>query len=116
VLDCQTCDTPNLKDFAAAPDDYDCIIFDEGSWEVLYHNKLLFQAGPKPVMLGQTRTNVYAYKVLVYMVPMIICSNQFFRGCKDAEVLHYVQNNIIYHKVTGPCWHDPRDTVQADFF
>ena len=56
---------------------FDSIVFDEASHEQVLANKMLFQAGPWPVSLGQSACGQHAYELDVYGVPMILCSNDF---------------------------------------
>ena len=52
-------------------------LFDEANHEQVLCNKMLFQAGPWPVTLGQSACGQHAYDLDVYGVPMILCSNDF---------------------------------------
>ena len=54
-----------------------CIVFDEISAEQVLANKLVFQAGPWPVTLGQSACGQHAYSLDLYALPMICCSNDF---------------------------------------
>ena len=47
---------------------------------MVYENKLLFQAGYKPINLGQSATNCLAYNVYAYCSPMMVCTNNFYDG------------------------------------
>jgi len=113
VLNCQGVDAPALKDYMKTRAQWRAILYDEGNWSLVFRNKLLFQAGPKAVMLGQSPTGQYCYNVFVYMVPMIVCSNEFFKDC-PAEAREYLEENISFVKVTQPCWVEDDDDVQEE--
>ena len=102
-VNCQNITAPNLLSWRRQSDQYSAILFDEGSWKLIFENKMLFQAGPASVDLGQSATNCNAYKVFVFAVPMIICSNQFWKDIDDAGK-QYLASNIIYLPVTSPCY------------
>jgi hypothetical protein len=103
VVDCQGVTSPCMKEYAKCPKKYKAILFDEGSWELVFRNKMLFQAGAKPVLCGQSPTNQYCFSVLVYQVPMIICSNGFFDGVSE-DAKAYLQENIVYQQVNQACF------------
>jgi len=86
---------------------FKAILFDEGSWQLVHSNKLLFQAGVDPVGLGESPTMQYAYSVFVYGVPMIVCSNNFYRDVGEEEY-NYMLENVIYLKVDKPCFTLPK--------
>ena len=56
---------------------FDSVVFDEATHEQVLANKVLFQAGPWPVSLGQSACGQHAYELDVYGLPMILCSNDF---------------------------------------
>jgi hypothetical protein len=103
VLQCQDMLQPCLREYVADKDRYSCILFDEADWRMIYHNKVLFQAGAHPVQLGQSPTNQYVYSCFVYSTPMIICSNGFYADIHD-DAREYLDANVIYQRVTEPCW------------
>jgi hypothetical protein len=102
-VNCQNITAPNLLSWRRQCDKYSAILFDEGSWKLIFENKMLFRAGPASVDLGQSATNCNTYKVFVFAVPMIICSNQFWKDIDDAG-RQYLASNIIYLPVTSPCY------------
>ena len=77
---------------------YDSIVFDEATHEQVLANKMLFQAGPWPVSLGQSACGQHAYELDVYGVPMILCSNNFklheHEGL-SAEDSSWLRGNIL---------------------
>ena len=90
---------PNLPSLRAFhKNKYDCIIFDEASHMQVVANKMLFQAGPWPVTLGQSACGQHAYELDVYGVPMILCSNNFKLHVSDgldAEESEWLRGNIM---------------------
>lgn len=103
VVNCQNITHPNLLPWKQNPFKYKAILFDEGSWPLIFENKMLFQAGINSVDLGQSQTNINAYKVFVRGVPMIVTSNQFWKDVSD-EARRYLSQNIVYYEVTKPCY------------
>jgi hypothetical protein len=103
VVNCQNITHPNLLPWKQNPFKYKAILFDEGSWPLIFENKMLFQAGINSVDLGQSQTNINAYKVFVRGVPMIVTSNQFWKDVTD-EARKYLSQNIVYYEVTKPCY------------
>ena len=106
ALNCQDIETPNMKEYKRAR--HKCIVFEEASWKLFFQNKLLFQAGPSKVQCGQSATNCMAYDVMVYMTPMVICTNDFYGKIDDAA-RHYVEQNVFYQHLTEKCYISPDD-------
>ena len=108
VLNCQNVSTPNMKEYNRQ--EHDCIVFDEGDWKLIHENKLLFQAGPNYITLGQSMTNCMAYNVYAYQTPMIVCTNIFWSGV-PTNARKYLDQNIVYVEVTAQCWRDDEDEL-----
>ena len=102
-VNCQNITSPNLLAWKRQCLTYKAILFDEGSWQLIFENKMLFQAGPCSIDLGQSATNCNAYKVFVFGTPMIVCSNEFWKDISDAG-RSYLEQNIIYVPVSAPCY------------
>ena len=66
---------PSLRGFRETQ--HRAILFDEISEEQVLANKLLFQAGPWQITLGQSACNQHAYTKQFHGVAMICCSNTF---------------------------------------
>ena len=83
VVNCQGLQSslPSLREVAGS--DVQCVIFDEVSAEQVLANKLVFQAGPWPVTLGQSACGQHAYSLNLYALPMICCSNDFKTTVQD---------------------------------
>lgn len=107
TLNCQDSKDPNMTQWKVQSKHFKAILFDEGSWQLVHSNKLLFQAGVDPVGLGESPTMQYAYNVFVYGVPMIVCSNNFYRDIGEEEY-NYMLENVIYLKVDKPCFTLPK--------
>ena len=84
------------------------ILYDEASPEMVIAQKLLFQAPPVWVKLGQSQTNCHSYDVFVSGVMMIICSNTWAADLKKMsdEDRNWLEGNSYYHN-TGcqPLYH-----------
>ena len=58
------------------------------------------QASPRPVVLAQSQCNDRSYQVLLFRVPMIVCSNSFWDGCQDDEAKDWIKKNSVFVSVT----------------
>jgi hypothetical protein len=104
-LNCQGVAAPSMQRWVGGG--FRAVVFDEGGWELVHGNKMLFQAGPDPVELGQSPCGAYTYSVLVYGVPMVITSNDFWKGCPAAgEVKDWLTANIFYVHWDTPVYED----------
>ena len=97
--------TPCMNEFQLNPDRYKCIMFEEGSCKLILQNKLLFQAGSQMVQIGQSPTQQYVQIVLVYGVPMIMTTNDFWEEVHDEKAKQYLAANIIYECVDELCYY-----------
>ena len=102
VLDCQNSVEPNLRQFD--PTVHKAIIFEEAPGSMVVRHKMLFQAGPNSISMGQSATNCNVYDVLVYGVQMIICTNAFFESVREPHDLEWLHSNIVFLEVTEPTW------------
>ena len=75
------------------------ILFDEASPKMVINQKVLFQASPQWIKLGQSTTNCYSYDVFVSGVKMIICSNSWAEDLEEMkpEDREWLQENSIYY-------------------
>lgn len=92
--------SPNLRPMQSGR--YSAIVFDEGNWELAAANKAMFQSSSRSVELSQSQCNDRCYRVLLFRVPLIICSNSFWAGCKDPEITDWIVKNSCYVKVEKP--------------
>jgi hypothetical protein len=110
VVNCQGLGSalPSLREFSK--ERFSCIVFDEVSSIQVLRNKMVFQAGVDPVVLGQSACNQHAYSVWLFGVPMILCSNDFqLKSREDSPMLdvdeEYLQHNIVDASLPdGECW------------
>ena len=103
VLQCQGVSEPSLHAIRNDSQAYKCIVFDEGCWQLVHDHKMLFQAGQELVTVCQSPTNQSAYDVFVYALPMIVCSNQFYKDIEEhAEA--YLRENVFYLYVSEKCY------------
>ena len=102
VCNAQDCTTPNLRPVHSGK--YSAILFDEGDWRLCYQNKTMMQASPRPVELGQSQCNDRSYQVLLFRVPLMICSNDFWHGCDNDAAREWIELNSIYIRVDTQVW------------
>jgi hypothetical protein len=94
--------TPNLKEWLSG--EYQALVCEEASWELMWNNRMLFQSGPRPVCVGQSACNEHAFEVSVWQTPIVLTSNAFWSGCKDEAARDWITKNSFYVKVTEPLW------------
>ena len=102
VCKAQDCTTPNLRPLHSGR--YSAILFDEGNWSLCFHNKTMMQASSRPVELGQSQCNDRSYSCLLFRVPLIVCSNNFWEGCNDPAAREWIELNSIYIRVDTEVW------------
>ena len=102
---------PSLRAFIKG--EHLCILFDEITERQVLANKLLFQAGPWRITLGQSACNQHAYTKHFYGVALICCSNTFkMPPDRDlsAEDADWLKKNIITASPPeGEKWHFGED-------
>lgn len=108
VLQCQNVTEPSLHAIRNDASAYKCIVFDEGCWQLVHEHKMLFQAGQELVTCCQSPTNQSAYDVFVYALPMIVCSNNFWKDI-SAEAEAYLRENAFYLYVQDKCYVIPSE-------
>ena len=114
VVNCQGLQTtlPSLR--AVAGSEIKCIIFDEVSAEQVLANKLVFQAGPWPVTLGQSACGQHAYTLNLYALPMVCCSNDFKTSEEDglsADAAQWLAENMLEASPPESCaWFWPSES------
>jgi len=100
-LNCQKVVAPSMQRWVSGQ--HSAILFDEGNWDLVHSNKMLFQAGPEPVELGQSPCGAYVYTVNVFAVPMVVCSNAFWAGCPAVgDEREWLEENIFYVRWDTP--------------
>ena len=101
--------TPNMRPFLSGK--YSAVVFVDGNWSLCYQNKNLMQASPRPVELEQSHCNEKSYQVLLYKVPLIVCSNDFWGGCTNNAAKEWIEQNSIYIRVDSQLWVNPDEAV-----
>ena len=101
VLSCQGVLAPNLKPFRRH--EHSCIVFDEGSHDMVFRNKQVFQAGVDVVMLGQSNCNEHAYACWLYGIPLVVSTNDWLVGASVDQAAWLNANSVVI-QVTEPMW------------
>ena len=75
---------------------------------------MLFQSTLRKVKLGQSNCNQDCYDVLVYGVPQIIASNDFWSGYNPEDKKHreargWIDANMIYVTWNEKCFYQDQD-------
>ena len=109
VANAQECVTPNLRPMLTGK--FRAIVFDEGNWELCWKNKAMMQASPRPLTMAQSQCIDRCYEVMMFRVPMIICSNTFWEGCKDPEAQDWIEKNCFVVSVTQPVFEPMMSTL-----
>jgi len=100
IVNCQGLGTnlPSLREFNR--EIHKCIVFDEAVSSQVLHNKKVFQAGVEELTLSQSTCNINAYKVWLYALPMVLCTNHFQWKSETKAVMQpedekYLSENLI---------------------
>ena len=96
IVDCGAAEQPDLRHFD--PLVHESIIFDECHASTVANNRKVFQGTTQTVSLGHSATNVFAYKVWLYGIKMILTSNRWHEDVaalqpSDQAWLHH--NSIV---------------------
>ena len=102
VVNSQDVTSPNLRPMHSGK--YTGIVFDEASWKLCARNKMLFQASTRRVEMSQSQCNDRCYSVVLFRVPIIICSNNFWGGCDCAASREWIEKNSFYVEATTPMY------------
>jgi hypothetical protein len=94
TIQCKDISSPNLRDWQCG--DFESMVFDEGNWELVSSNRALFQAGPRPIQMAQSQCNDRCYTLHVDACPMIVTSNEFWKGCNDWGAYEWITQNSVY--------------------
>jgi hypothetical protein len=109
ICNAQNCTTPNMRPLLSGR--YSAVLFDEGDWQLCFQNKAMMQASSRTVELGQSQCNDRSYQVLLYRVPLIVCSNDFWAGCTNNEARLWIEQNSIYIRIDSEVWVKPAEAV-----
>ena len=103
TIGCQNVSTPFLKDYNRKK--HKAIIFDEVSSQCIHGNKAIFQANNDVVLLGQTPSAEYVYRVFLYGVAMICCCNDWMEGIdRGSAAEEWLLTNSIVYDCTRRMW------------
>ena len=93
LVDCANSLSPDLRawDYFALKG----MVFDEGCPELMLTQKKLFQAGMYDVVMGQSSTNMYAYKIYNWRKMMIITTNSWDLSTLAPADRHWIENNTV---------------------
>lgn len=83
IVDCGAADQPDLRLFD--PLHHESIIFDECHASTVANNRKVFQGTTQTVSLGHSATNVFAYRVWLYGIKMIITSNRWYEDVAELQ-------------------------------
>ena len=103
VIDCQGSKEPNLKDVT----NQKCLVFDEGTVEMVINNKAIFQAGIEGCQVQESPTQQYTQFRWLYGVAMIVCTNEWLTDEHPKAWHDWINENCIYVEVTEPMY-EPR--------
>ena len=105
TVGCQNVSIPFLKDFIRGK--HKAIIFDEISSPCIHNNKAIFQANNDIVLLGQTPSAEYIYRVFLYGVAMVCCCNDWMEGItRGSAAEEWLLTNSIVYDCTTKMWED----------
>ena len=105
TVGCQNVKAPFLKDFNRK--EHKAIIFDEVSSNCIHDNKAIFQANNDVVLLGQTPSAEYIYRVFLYGVAMVCCCNDWMEGIdRGSAAEEWLLTNSIVYDCTKKMWVD----------
>jgi len=98
---------PDLREYDGPPFHYN-ILFDEASPKLVINKKDLFQSPKHDVDMGTSSTNCYAYKVHVWGVRMIICTNKWHEQVRELpeQDQQWLAKNVIVYDVQGSLFTD----------
>ena len=103
MVNCQGSCEIVLKGYHRKRKFYKAILFDEANWELIFKNKMIFQAGAKQIECGQSPTAQHLYELWLYQVLMILCGNDFFQGMTP-EAKNYLDKNIVLFTCKEFCY------------
>ena len=109
VVNAQGTSTPSLRDWDSGT--HKAIVYDEGSWLLPSNQRMLFQSGLRQVKMAQSNCNSECYDILLYGVPQLITSNNFWAGWdrtndEHREARGWLEANMFYQVWNEPCWEE----------
>ena len=109
IVNCQSVVSPNLRPIMKGC--YSAVIYDEADWMLMSVNRALFQSSPRGIQLSQSTCNEAAYTVVVWRIPMILTSNNFWAKCQDESARDWILANSYYRWIDEPTWIDEPDAT-----
>jgi len=101
---------PQLTEFDRRK--HDAILWDEIRPDQVLANREIFQSGPHFQKLGQSNCGQFEYKVWLYGVAMILCTNSMhyeIKSAKDKEDFDWLQANVKFVELApDQKWYKPR--------
>lgn len=100
-------DEPDLREYEGPPFHHN-ILFDEATPRLVINKKDLFQAPRHDIDMGTSSTNCYAYKVHVWRVKMVICTNKWHDQVKELceADQQWLAKNVVVLDVQGSMFSD----------
>ena len=71
---------------------------------MVFNNKNIFQAGPEPVCLCQSKCQQFATRVLLYQVGMIVRTNRWIDKHTPKEAVEWLEANSKVQPITEPVY------------
>jgi hypothetical protein len=85
------------------------------AWYLAKFRKM-FQGPENAINLGDTQSGRFSYRVDLWGVKMVICSNHWMgkvQALPDKKDQEYIWKNCIYYKCDAPLWDDPALRLDA---
>ena len=93
---------PDLREFDSEVNGG--ILFEEASLQLIIKQKKIFQAGNKPVKLGQTTSAQFAYEVSIHKTKIIVANNTYEQEIKMLSACDrkwILENSVAVHIKKG---------------
>ena len=103
VVNCQSCEEPSLDEYTGQK----CIVLDEATPQMCVHNKVLMQATAQGVILRQSKTQMYARRVNLYGVAIVVCTNEWRKQEDTSAEAEWLRKNSYCVKITSPMYRGP---------
>lgn len=109
-LNCASAKSLNMREFKTG--ETEVVLADEATPQFVLSEKKVFQAGNAWIDLGASATSKFAYKVNVWRVKFVVCSNRWSRDMEtlSPEDSAWLTKNCVYLEVTSPMYVTRRPT------
>ena len=98
VVNCQGVKQPSMAGWD--PRNFDCIVLDEPGMELVDTCKVFLQASLEGTDMYQSPTQRFTRWVWVYMVPIIVCTNDWVKDSDNSPTARWIRQNQVHVKVT----------------